>query len=162
HLTLEQESDAAKYPTDKIGQQLQLVSALLKASCAARVYYVIQSGYDTHAGQANEHSLLLNRLSRSLKAFMDDLATNGLADQVVVLAFSEFGRRVAENDSAGTDHGAAGPVLLAGTKLATGLLGPNPDLGVLVEGDLPVAVDFRQIYATILDQWLDMPAREVV
>ncbi|MES1213082.1 MAG: DUF1501 domain-containing protein, partial [Singulisphaera sp.] len=121
-----------------------------------------QPGYDTHAVQAFEHSQLLRGLTGALKAFLDDLTESGLAERVLVMAFSEFGRRAAENDSAGTDHGAAGPVLLAGPNVAGGVLGPTPNLGDLVKGDVRMAIDFRQVYATILDRWLNVRPADVL
>ena len=92
----------------------------------SRVYYTIQSGYDTHSTQLYAHARLLGEFAGAIKAFLDDLAANGLDDRVFVLAFSEFGRRVAENDSQGTDHGTAGPVFLAGSPVQGGLVGGRP------------------------------------
>lgn len=151
-----------RYPATKLGSQLELVSQLLQSKTQARVYYLIQSGYDTHASQLNTHADLLSEFSRALKAFLDDLGALKLDDRVVVLAFSEFGRRVAENDSAGTDHGAAGPVFLAGAPVHAGLLGLAPNLADLRDGDLRMQFDFRQIYATLLDGWLDIPSRDAL
>ena len=102
------------YPDTPLAQKLALVAQLLKGGFAARVYYTAQSGYDTHAGQAPAHASLLSELSGALLAFLDDLSAAKLADRVSVLCFSEFGRRAAENGSAGTDHGTAAPVFLAG------------------------------------------------
>jgi uncharacterized protein (DUF1501 family) len=116
-----------------------------------------QGGYDTHSQQANTQVGLLNELSGALKAFLDDLADSKLADRVLVLCLSEFGRRVLENGSAGTDHGAAGPVLLAGPGVKPGLLGAYPSLTDL-DGDLKPAVDFRRVYATVLEGWLGLPS----
>ena len=146
----------------RLAEQLQLISALIKSDCHARVFYTVQSGYDTHAAQLPEHFDLLRGLSTALKTFLDDLAASGLADRVLVLAFSEFGRRAAENDSEGTDHGAAAPVFLAGPTLAKSIIGPQPNLTDLQDGDVKMAIDFRQVYATILDQWLDVRAHDVL
>ncbi len=101
---------------------------------------------------------MLGELSGALKAFLDDLAGAKLADRVLVLCFSEFGRRVQENASGGTDHGAAGPVFLAGPAVKPGLLGRYPSLSDLDDGDLKTVVDFRRVYATILESWLGLPA----
>ncbi|WP_154673787.1 DUF1501 domain-containing protein, partial [Singulisphaera acidiphila] len=101
---------------------------------------------------------LLRVLSGALKAFLDDLAAAGLAERVLVLGFSEFGRRVAENGSAGTDHGTAGPVLLAGAGVRPGLAGTYPSLTDLEAGDLKMSVDFRRVYATVRTGWLELPA----
>lgn len=100
--------------------------------------------------------------ARRSGAFLAELKASGLDDRVLVLAFSEFGRRAAENASAGTDHGAAAPVFLAGPKLAAGIRGPTPNLGDLVDGDVRMAIDFRSLYATLLDQWLEIPSREIL
>ena len=149
------------YPSTGLAGRLRTVARLLKGGHPARIYYTTQSGYDTHAGQAATHGALLGEamLRRPLLAFLDDLATAGLADRVVVLGFSEFGRRVAENGSAGTDHGTAGPVLLAGPRIKAGLIGSYPSLTDLDSGDLKTAVDFRRVYATVLDGWLGLPSR---
>jgi uncharacterized protein (DUF1501 family) len=105
---------------------------------------------------------LLEELSTSLSAFLDDLAASRLAERVLVLVFSEFGRRVAENGSKGTDHGTSGPVLLAGPSVKPGLVGTYPSLTDLVEGDLRTTMDFRRVYATVLERWLGVSAREAL
>ena len=145
------------YSNSGLGNRLKLISQLLRSGNAARVYYTVQSGYDTHADQRNTHARLLRDFSRSTKSFLDDLKAAGLDDRVVVMAFSEFGRRVAENDSAGTDHGTAGPVFLAGSPVRGGLVGETPDLSDLVDGDLKCSLDFRRVYASLLRDWLDVP-----
>jgi uncharacterized protein (DUF1501 family) len=102
---------------------------------------------------------LLEDLSASLKAFLDDLAASRLADRILVMVFSEFGRRAAENGSMGTDHGTAGPVFLAGPCVRPGLHGTYPRLTDLDNGDLKMTVDFRRVYATVLERWLDLSAK---
>ena len=144
------------YPDDVLGQRLRTISQLLRAGLGARVFYTVQPGYDTHAGQLVTHDRLLGVLASSLKAFFRDLSTAGLASRVVVLCFSEFGRRVAENSSAGTDHGTAGLVLLAGPAVRGGLHGRVPSLTDLPDGDPRWSVDFRQVYATVLESWLGL------
>ena len=144
----------AKYPGNELGSRLQLVSQLIKSDVATRVFYAAQSGYDTHAVQLPTHGNLLNELSRAMKAFLDDMKDAGLEDRVLVMAFSEFGRRVAENSSNGTDHGAAGPVFLAGTKLAKRSYGVPPSLMDLDDGDLKYSTDFRDVYASVVRDWL--------
>lgn len=148
---------SGRYPSSKLASQLELVSRLMKSGAAARVYYTSQSGYDTHAVQLPTHANLLGEFSSSLKAFLDDLKAAGLDQRVLVLAFSEFGRRVKENGSLGTDHGTAGPVFLAGPNVRAGLHGEMPSLSDLENGDLRFATDFRQVYAAVLDQWLHLP-----
>jgi uncharacterized protein (DUF1501 family) len=153
-------SSSDDYPGTKLGEKLQLVSKLLKLGSGTRIYYVSQSGYDTHAAQIYQHAQLLREFASGLKAFLNDLKAAKLDERVVVLAFSEFGRRVEENGSAGTDHGAAGPVFLAGPGVRSGLIGQHPSLTDLDQGDLKMAIDFRQVYATLLDQWLRIDSRQ--
>jgi uncharacterized protein (DUF1501 family) len=156
--------DGAGYPAYGLGDRLRLVSRLIKDDVGARVFYVSQQGYDTHAGQGGNHAILLREWAESLKAFLDDLAAARLAERVVVLSFSEFGRTVKENGSGGTDHGTAGLAFLAGPAVAAGLVGTPPNLLELDEkhGDLKVGLDFRQVYASILDDWLGLPSRSVL
>jgi uncharacterized protein (DUF1501 family) len=153
---------SARYPESELGKQLELVARSIKAKAAARVYYVIQPGYNTHVVQLPTQARLLGELSRAIRAFLDDLAAARLADGVLLLAFSEFGRRPEENGSLGTDHGTAGPVFLAGPMAKAGLVGEPPRLGELVDGDLKWAIDFRRLYASILDQWLGIPSESVL
>ncbi len=150
------------YPESALAERLRLTARLIKAGLGTRVYYLEQGDYDTHGHQVARHAPLLEDLSGSLKAFLDDLAASRLADRVVVMVFSEFGRRVAENGSMGTDHGTAGPVLLAGSQVRPGLIGSYPSLTDLVDGDLKMTVDFRSVYATLLQNWLGLPTREAL
>jgi uncharacterized protein (DUF1501 family) len=138
--------------------RLEVIARLLKSGSRARVYYTQQGSYDTHAGQLQAHANLLFELSESLKGFQEDLEASSLADRVLVLCFSEFGRRVAENASSGTDHGTAGPVILVGDQVRPGLIGPTPSLLDLDDGDLKMALDFRRIYAAVLEDWLGVPS----
>ena len=156
--------DDARYPESGLASRLRLIARLLKGGQGARVFYTLQPGYDTHAGQLFTHRSLLLELSNALTAFLDDLAAAGLADRVAVLLFSEFGRTVAENGSAGTDHGTSGPVFLAGPHVQAGLVGATPNLldPDPKFGDLRTTIDFRRIYATILDDWLGLPARSIL
>jgi len=154
-------TDDTRYPQSGLALRLRLIARLLKGGLATRVFYTLQPGYDTHYAQLFTHSNLLLELSGALKAFLDDLAAAKLADRVVVLLFSEFGRTVSENGSAGTDHGTSGPVFLAGPIVKGGLVGTTPSLLDLdlKHGDLKTGIDFRQIYATVLDDWLGLPAK---
>jgi uncharacterized protein (DUF1501 family) len=147
-----------RYPATRLAGELEQVSRLIKSGVGARFYYIIQGGYDTHANQLFNHARLLEELSGALGAFLDDLTTARLDDRAAVLCFSEFGRRVADNGSDGTDHGTAGPVLLAGAGVRAGIVGPTPSLTDLEDGDLKVGVDFRRVYASALDGWLGMPS----
>ena len=145
-------------PEDGLIGHLTTIARLIKSGTRARIYYAQQGGYDTHAQQLPAHSRLLNDLGYSLKSFFDDLAAAKLADRVVVLCFSEFGRRVEENASKGTDHGTAGPVLLAGPAVRPGMIGSYPSLTNLEDGDLRMTVDFRNVYASVLETWLGLPS----
>jgi uncharacterized protein (DUF1501 family) len=154
----------AGYPATALAGQLRVIARLIKGGGGTRVYYTSQSGegnggYDTHFGQLHFHGPLLSELSGALKAFVEDLASAKLAERVVVLCFSEFGRRVAENGSQGTDHGTAGPVLLAGPGVRPGLIGEAPRLLDLQDGDLKMTTDFRRVYAGVLEDWLGLPSK---
>jgi uncharacterized protein (DUF1501 family) len=151
-----QEDMSARYPNTKLAENLKLVSQLIKSDAGARVYYTLQSGYDTHASQLSTHADLLAELSGGVKSFMDDMRASGLEERVLLMCFSEFGRRAAENDSLGTDHGAAGPMLLAGSRLSANSFGRLPSLTDLDEGDLRFNQDFRAVYAAIVQDWLKL------
>jgi uncharacterized protein (DUF1501 family) len=159
---LRAEDKGARYPGTGLAGRLRVIARLIKGGGGTRVYYTTQSSYDTHSAQLPVHADLLGDLSGALKAFLDDLAAARLAEQVVVLCFSEFGRRVQENGSLGTDHGTAGPVVLAGQSVRAGLIGQTPSLTDLADGDLKMGIDFRRVYATVLDDWLGLPARHVL
>jgi uncharacterized protein (DUF1501 family) len=153
---------AIAYPETGLAQRLELIARVLKAGMGTRIFYTIQSGYDTHYSQLPRHANLLGELAGAQKAFLDDLAATGLGDRVAVLTFSEFGRRVQENASAGTDHGTAGPVFLAGPKVRSGLAGTTPPLLDLEDGDLKMGIDFRRVYATVLEDWLGLTASDAL
>ena len=143
------------YPGNGLARNLQLVARLIAGGLPTRVFYVSQGGYDTHTNQRNGQDARLRELSESLKAFTDDLTAMGEFDRVVIMTFSEFGRRVAENGSQGTDHGAAAPMFLIGPKMK-GLLGAEPSIAPqdLKDGDIQFNTDFRSVYASILESWL--------
>jgi uncharacterized protein (DUF1501 family) len=156
---LRAEDRGAAYPATALAGQLRLIARLIKGGGGTRVYYTSQGGYDTHYVQAQPHYRLLSELSGALKAFLDDLAAAKLAERMMVLCFSEFGRRVAENGSQGTDHGTAGPVFLAGPRVKATVVGKTPSLLDLQDGDLKMSVDFRRVYASVLQDWLGLPDR---
>jgi uncharacterized protein (DUF1501 family) len=149
----------ARYPETSLAGRLKTIARLIKGGVGAPVFYTSQSSYDTHYVQLSLHADLLGELSGALRAFLDDLTAAKLADRVLVFCFSEFGRRVQENGSQGTDHGTAGPVLLAGPKVKAGLLGAAPKLLDLQDGDLKMTEDFRRIYASVLRDWLGLPSQ---
>lgn len=150
--------DAAGYPGTGLGGRLGLIARLLKADLGARVFYTVQGGYDTHAGQQFAHANLLSEFAGAVAAFFADLAAAKLADRVALLAFSEFGRTVKENGSGGTDHGTAGAVFLAGPGVKGGLAGTVPSLTDLAGGEPTMTTDFRRVYAAVLTRWLGLPA----
>jgi uncharacterized protein (DUF1501 family) len=137
-------------------RRLRLIASMIKAGLSTSIYYTQLGGFDTHADQLNQHAGRLAELSRSVRTFLGDLDRSGDGQRVTVLIFSEFGRRLHENASAGTDHGTAAPVFLIGRRVRGGLYGPYPDLAHLKDDDPEHAIDFRRVYATVLDQWLKL------
>jgi uncharacterized protein (DUF1501 family) len=120
-------------------------------------------GFDTHANQQATHAQLLKMLADGLSAFYDDLVQHGKADNVVVMTWSEFGRRVEENGSQGTDHGTAAPMFVLGNAVSHGIFGEPPSLSSLDNaGNLKYTTDFRSIYATVLDRWLGASSKDVL
>jgi uncharacterized protein (DUF1501 family) len=152
----------ASYPETSLARKLKLMSRLIKLGGGTRIFYASQSGYDTHSAQLYPHRQLLSELSGAIGAFLTDLKDSKLDDRVVVMAFSEFGRRVDENASAGTDHGAAGPVVVAGSSVKGAILGDHPSLADLDEGDLKMHTDFRRVYGTLLTNWLGVDDKRVL
>lgn len=142
------------YGNDPFGNGFKQISQLIATSPQTRIVYFSTGGFDTHARQAESHTRLLTNFANGVAAFQKEMEACGKADKVIVLVFSEFGRRVAENGSQGTDHGAAGPMMLIGSKVKGGFHGPNPDLANLVQGDLKHSIDFRSVYAATLDKWI--------
>jgi uncharacterized protein (DUF1501 family) len=142
------------YGNDQFGQGFRQIAHLIATSPKTRVIYFAAGGFDTHSQQAAAHSRLVQDFSNALKAFMDEMKALGKDGKVSVLVFSEFGRRVRENASAGTDHGAGAPMFIIGGKVKGGMYGEKPDLVNLDRGDVPWRVDFRQVYSTVMDQWM--------
>ena len=154
----------ATYPASQLGNSLKLVAKLIGGSLPTRIFYVSQGGYDTHTNQTGAHERLLKDLGDSMKAFAEDMRGQGNAGRVLLMTFSEFGRRVAENASGGTDHGAAAPMFIMGEKVKAGLVGKYPSLapGDLFQGDLKYTVDFRSVYATVLEGWLKTKSEPIL
>ncbi|MCG8649079.1 MAG: DUF1501 domain-containing protein [Pirellulales bacterium] len=150
------------YPQTGLGRKLETVAKLVASGLSTKVYYVRLDGFDTHANQAAAHAALLREVGDALNVLMSDLDAHGHGDRVLAMCFSEFGRRVAENASEGTDHGTAGPIFLAGTKVRAGLIGRHPSLTDLDQGDLKYHTDFRQVYAAILEDWLQCPSESAL
>lgn len=151
-----------QYPGSSLAQQLQMIAAMIRHGLGTRVYYASLGGFDTHASQLNQHANLMRQLGDSLNAFQKDLKAQGNSGRVVTMVFSEFGRRVAQNGSAGTDHGTAAPMYLMGEAVKPGLLGTHPSMSRLDEGDLIFNTDFRQVYATLLANWLGADATAIL
>jgi uncharacterized protein (DUF1501 family) len=150
----------AIYPNGPLANALKLVARLIGGRLPTRVYYVSQGGYDTHTNQAGAQERLLRELGDAVKAFLDDVKAQGNLERVLLMTFSEFGRRLAENASGGTDHGAASALFLAGGKVKAGLLGAYPSLTPrdLLNGDPKFTTDFRCVYAGVLEHWLKTPS----
>jgi uncharacterized protein (DUF1501 family) len=155
-------ASSARYPGFGLAERLKTIAHFIKAGMTPVVYYTQLGSFDTHANQEGPHGLLLTELAESTAAFFDDLKRAGDAGRVLMLVYSEFGRRLAENAAAGTDHGTAGPVFLLGPGVRGGLHGAQPDLRDLDDGDPKFTVDFRRLYATVLERWLDCPATKVL
>jgi len=151
-----------EYPGTNLGRKLATVSQLICAGLPTRVYYIELDGFDTHSQQAQAHAALLRQLGDAVATFDEDLRQQQQSDRVLVMCFSEFGRRLAENASEGTDHGAAAPMFLVGAAVTPGLVGEHPSLARLDEGDLIHHTDFRQVYATVLEQWLKVDSQPVL
>jgi uncharacterized protein (DUF1501 family) len=143
--------------------RLETIRHLIEVDLPLRVYYTTQEGFDTHAGQRFIHQELLRLVSQAVAGFLTRLKSSRLDERVVVLLFSEFGRRLKENASSGTDHGAAAPVLLAGKPVKGGLIGPPPNLSKLDEGGDPsFTTDFRDVYAALLGRWLEVDPEPIL
>ncbi len=153
----------ASYPNNKLADSLSLVARMIAGGLPTRVYYVSHGGYDTHQKQAGTHERLMAEFGSALGAFCADLKAQGNFNRVMVMTFSEFGRRTAENASGGTDHGAAAPMFMFGGGVKPGVYGKYPSLTQLTEGgDLAFSTDFRSVYATALERWLKVSSADVL
>jgi uncharacterized protein (DUF1501 family) len=161
-VTQHQPASSATYPKGGLGDGLKLLSALIARDLGLRVGYVVLGGFDTHSSQAKHHSDLLQSLADGISAFQTDLAAHGKADDVTIMTWSEFGRRAGENASAGTDHGTAAPLFVVGNGIKGGLYGDPPDLGNLDNGNLRFSTDFRSVYATVLEGWLQADSTAIL
>lgn len=153
---------SVEYPQNPFARSLELIAGLIAGGMDTKVYYTSLTGFDTHANQRGAHARLLKMLADGIAAFQTDLAALGQADRVVAFTFSEFGRRVAENGSGGTDHGQAAPLFVFGAPVKPGVIGKHPSLGRLNRGDLAFHTDFRRVYATLIDQWLGINSGPVL
>jgi uncharacterized protein (DUF1501 family) len=149
-------TNQATYPASGLSNSLKLVARLIAGGLPTRVYYVSQGGYDTHSNQSGSHDRLLRDMGSSVRAFISDIQAQGNGDRVLLMTFSEFGRRLAQNANGGTDHGAAAPMFLIGSKVKGGIYGRAPSLAPqdLQNGDPKFTTDFRSVYAGVLSGWL--------
>ncbi len=143
-------------------QKLQIVAGLIARGFGTRIFYISLEGFDTHANQATPHASLLGDLASSVAGFFQTLKTSGHDRRVRLMTFSEFGRRVQENGSRGTDHGAASCLFVAGPSIKGGVVGKHPSLADLDDDDLKFHTDFRRVYSTLLDDWLDCDSKAVL
>jgi uncharacterized protein (DUF1501 family) len=151
----------ATYPANGLGNALKLVAQIITGNIGTRILYVTYGGFDNHSNQKTDHDNLLRNLSDSIKAFFDDLDAQNRSSNVLLMTWSEFGRRPGENGSLGTDHGTSGPQFVVGGAVSRGIYGPPPSLSSLDRnGNLTWQTDFRSYYGTILQDWLgaDAPA----
>jgi uncharacterized protein (DUF1501 family) len=145
-----------------LSQQLDIVAKLVSAGAPTRVWSVSLGGFDTHADEKGSQAILLGVVSQGISKFMSQMRATNRAKDVVVLVYSEFGRRVRGNASDGTDHGTSGPVFLLGERVKGGFYGEQPSLNNLKNDDLAVTTDFRDIYASVLEKVLSTPAEKIL
>ena len=152
-----QYSSSVEYADNPIAQNMKAIAQVMSADLGTRVYYTLHGSFDTHAGELNAHAKLWDDVSGAIGDFMDDLEEQGLADDTVVLMYSEFGRRIRDN-GAGTDHGSGGTAFVVGGAVNGGLYGEFPSLDEekQLEGDMHFNNDFRSTYSTILERWLGL------
>lgn len=151
-----------QYPGGEFGQGLRTVAAMIRGGLPTRVYYVSLGGFDTHAAQRGRHDQLMKQFAQGIEAFWNDMQSQKNDQRVLMMTFSEFGRRVAQNASGGTDHGTAAPMFLFGSSVASGVIGKHPSLDDLDQGDLKFTTEFRSVYATLIQDWLDAPSKPIL
>ena len=156
--------NSVPFPATRLGQNFAMVSRLIAGGMPTRIYYLSLGGFDTHTQQAGAHERLLKEMGDAVAAFLSDLKAQGNLGRVSLMTFSEFGRRVKENASGGTDHGAAAPMFLAGGGIKSGLLGQMPSLAPqdLFDGDVKYNTDFRSVYATVLEKHLGVKSAGIL
>ena len=143
------------YPNSELGKDLKTIASLILSDIDTKVYYVSLGSFDTHVNQDNQQKRLFTELNEAIKSFTTDLKKNNRFQDVLMMTFSEFGRRVSQNASGGTDHGTANNMFfISGSLKQKGLINAMPDLADLNEGDLKHKVDFKNVYATVLNRWL--------
>lgn len=153
----------ASYPDSQLGKGLKTIASLIFSEINTKVYYISLGSFDTHVNQQAQQARLFTQLNDAVKSFTDDLKKNGRLEDVLLFTFSEFGRRVAQNASNGTDHGTANSMfLISGALKKKGILNEMPDLADLNEGDLKFKVDFKNVYSTVLNNWLKAKADDIL
>ena len=152
----------ASYPASPIGRSLALAAQIIGSNIGTHVLYVQHGSFDTHVSQKGTQDRLLGEFSDAIAAFYNDLSAHGNEGRVLTLTFSEFGRRVGENASRGTDHGEASPLFMIGGGVKGGIYGSYPNLSSLNMGNLSFTTDFRSVYATVLERWLGRPAAPIL
>ena len=151
------------YPSTELGKNLKTISSLIMSDINTKVYYVSLGSFDTHVNQESQQGRLFTQLNDAVSAFVKDLKSNNRFQDVTIMTFSEFGRRVSQNASGGTDHGTANNMFFIGGGLKkNGLLNAMPDLNDLNQGDLKYTVDFKSVYATMLEGWLGADAEKIL
>ncbi|HUY41547.1 MAG TPA: DUF1501 domain-containing protein [Candidatus Dormibacteraeota bacterium] len=153
---------SAAYPATPLGRSLALAAQIVGSNIGTKVIYVQHGSFDTHVNQIAVQNRLLGEFSDALKAFYDDLAAHGNDRRVLTMTFSEFGRRIEENGSRGTDHGEASPLFLVGGGTKGGIYGDAPSLAATNMGNVRFTTDFRNVYATVLERWLGRPSAPVL
>ena len=153
---------AVPYPENELSRKLKVVAQMIAGELETRIFFVSLDGFDTHSKQQAAHQALLAELSSAVRAFYLDLKGHGLHERVLLSTFSEFGRRVKENGSLGTDHGAASQLFVVTPTGKAGVHGKHPSLTDLLQGDMKFHTDFRSVYATLLEKWLDIPSESVL
>lgn len=151
------------YPKTELGKSFQTIASLIFSDINTKVYYVSLGSFDTHINQGGQQQRLFTEMNEAISSFVKDLKSNGRFNDVLITTFSEFGRRVSQNASGGTDHGSANNMFFIGGGLKqTGVLNPLPDLNDLKDGDLQHKVDFKNVYATILKNWLNADDKKIL
>lgn len=152
-----------QYPKTELAKSLQTIASLIFSDINTKVYYVSLGSFDTHVNQQGQQQRLFAEMSDAIKSFVADLKSNNRFEDVLVMTFSEFGRRVSQNASGGTDHGTANNMfLISGGLKQKGLINPMPDLDDLIEGDLKYKIDFKEVYATVLNKWLSADDKNIL
>ncbi|HSZ26193.1 MAG TPA: DUF1501 domain-containing protein [Cytophagaceae bacterium] len=151
------------YPDTALGKDLKMIAELIVSGIDTKIFYASHGSFDTHVNQLNQHAKLLQELGDATNMLVKDLKNNNRFEEVIIVVFSEFGRRVAQNSSGGTDHGTSNNLFVIGSDLKQkGVYNQMPDLTDLQEGDLKHQIDFREVYATLLNNWMDTDAEKIL